>query len=713
MEEPTVLDLFKSIFKDWRSFWNFLRSLFDAAQREQLSRRLEEERQAQERLASTEIAGHEIEEHSTGFAWRSVLALGFGLSAQFLLEPPGRSVLAIGFYLLALVFLIWGIARDEWQLQPLKTESAQQDFLVIRILPLALAFLAAVPAFILFGRNQFTWLNLVLWLLSIVLFMIGLWLPGRGTGWKFPGREAWPGLLAGLFVAAVVIFFRVYQIAQIPVEPFSDHAEKIMDVYDVTQGQTRIFFPRNTGREAIQIYWTLLVSWWFGTGLSFLSLKLGTVLLGLLTLPYIYLLGKELGGIRVGLLATFLMGIAYWPNVISRIGLRFPLYPLFVAPTLFYVLRGFRRQNRNDFILAGLFLGLGLHGYSPFRIVPLLVLVAFLLYWLHMRSMQKRSQAVTWLIFLIFVSLLLFLPLLSYSLENPNQFAYRAFSRLGTIETDYQGPWWQILLSNVVKGLLMLNVDNGGIWVNSVPGRPALGVVSGVFFLMGVVLLLARYLRHRDWRDLFLLLAVPVLQLPSTLSLAYPGENPALNRASGVTVVVFVIVALALDGLVAGLERWRKLSAGKVLAWSLVGLLLFYASVQNYQLVFDKFARQFRLGAWNSSEMGAVINSFEQENGTTDTVWIVPYPHWVDTRLPGVWAGIPDRDFAVWQYNLESTLAEPGEKMFLVKANLENPEFNDQTSLDILQELYPNGELRLYDSSVPGHDFWIFTVPAE
>ena len=78
-------------------------------------------------------------------------------------------------------------------------------------------------------------------------------------------------------MAALAIFFRVYRVNTIPPEPFSDHAEKILDVYDVSQGQTHIFFPRNTGREFIQMYWTLLMSWIFGTGLSFLSLKIGTV----------------------------------------------------------------------------------------------------------------------------------------------------------------------------------------------------------------------------------------------------------------------------------------------------------------------------------------------------------------------------------------------------------------------------------------------------
>ncbi len=44
-EEPTVLDLFKSIFKDWDSFFNFIASAFDAARREQLNRSLAEKQE--------------------------------------------------------------------------------------------------------------------------------------------------------------------------------------------------------------------------------------------------------------------------------------------------------------------------------------------------------------------------------------------------------------------------------------------------------------------------------------------------------------------------------------------------------------------------------------------------------------------------------------------------------------------------------------------
>ncbi len=71
--------------------------------------------------------------------------------------------------------------------------------------------------------------------------------------------------------------------------------------------------------------------------------------------------------------------------------------------------------------------------------------------------------------------------------------------------------------------------------------------------------------------------------------------------------------------------------------------------------------------------MGLVIKQFGLIYGETDTVWIVPFPYWVDTRLPGVWAGIPNRDFAMFPEHLPDTLQSTGTKLFMVKANLQDP----------------------------------------
>jgi hypothetical protein len=109
--------------------------------------------------------------------------------------------------------------------------------------------------------------------------------------------------------------------------------------------------------------------------------------------------------------------------------------------------------------------------------------------------------------------------------------------------------------------------------------------------------------------------------------------------------------------------------------------------------------------------MGKVIKQFEQTYGEADTAWVVPFPYWVDTRLPAVWAGIPNRDMAMWRDNLPTTLSVQGPKLFIVKANTDDPTQNDQETLDVLKNLYPNGQNRLFHSDIPGHDFWIYFVP--
>ncbi len=702
-QEPTVLDLYKSVTRDWISFFNFIRALWDARRRAELNQTL-----------ADEVASHVSEEQSpqeparvSYFPWRSTLGLFLALSAQLILEPPNRLVsMGIALYVFALGFVIWAYLNDEWHLPNLPLFRQTYDSQTALIIPFILSILLALFTFWAFGGGKFTLVNISFWVASLASLSYALWIKHPKIAKEELSTEArrnkilWNLLVIAVF--GITIFFRLYRTQSIPAEPFSDHAEKILDVFDISRGDYSVYFPRNTGREAIQMYWTLLVANVFGTGLSYLSLKLGTALLGILTLPYIYLLGKEYGNERVGLFALFLFGVAYWPNVISRIGLRFPLYPLFVAPTLLYLIRGLRTRNRNDFILCGIFLGLGLHGYSPFRIMPILVVIAFIVYMLYNRSGRKGENVLGWFSIIVMTSLFVFIPLLRYWISNPEQFGYRALTRLTSVETALPGPAWKIFLSNLYRGLLMFNWDDGEIWVNSLPHRPALDVVTGALFMIGIVLLVARYVRGRDWRDMLLLVSIPTLLMPSILSLAFPGENPALNRAGGGAIAAVIVSALALEGLVTSLAESRSMRR-KFISFGLVGFLFAASAFQNFDLVFNKFDKNFRAGAWNSSDMGRYISKFRDKYGQTDSVWIVPFPYWVDTRLPGVWAGIPNRDFALWPENFTETVNVSAPKMFIFR-------YDDLETEKALKVLYPNGVLTRYTSPLEGKDFMILMV---
>lgn len=645
--------------------------------------------------------------------WRALLALALGLAAQFALEPrPDRDwVWGALLYFLAAAALVWAAWQREWKARDLRDGQAHKEDFKVRTVPLLLSLPLVLLAFVTLGGNEYTSLNLLLWGLAFVSMLAAFW---KGS---LSPREAWDGLRARLrlpwrnrwtllllALLALVIFFRVYRLGDVPPQMNSDHAEKLLDVWDVLQGKFSIFFYRNTGREDFQMYLTAAVARLFGTGVSFLSLKIGTVLCGLLTLPYIYLLGKEAGGRRAGLLALVFAGIAYWPNVISRVGLRFTLYPFFLAPTLYYLVRGLRLRSRNDFLLAGIFLGLGLHGYSPFRIVPLVVLAAVGLYLLHAQSRGSRKETLWLLVTLVLISVVVFLPLLRFWLEDPEAFSMRAFSRLGTVERPLPGPALLIFLKNLWNALVMFAWNNGGVWVVSVVGRPALDLVSGALFHLGVVLVLVRYLRRRHWLDLFLLLSIPLLLLPSILSLAFPDENPILNRTAGALVPVFVIVGVALDGLLRGLSAWLGQVNGRRLGWALALLLVAWSAARNYDLVFNQYQSAYELSSWNTTEMGQTIREFGELYGSTETAWVVAYPHWVDTRLVGMSAGEPLRDFAIWPEQMDTTLADPRPKLFLLK-----PE--DTLGFETLTAFYPQGVLSVYDSPLEGKDFWIFTVP--
>jgi hypothetical protein len=222
------------------------------------------------------------------------------------------------------------------------------------------------------------------------------------------------------------------------------------------------------------------------------------------------------------------------------------------------------------------------------------------------------------------------------------------------------------------------NWYNGNIWVHSIPGRPALDVVSGALFLLGAVLILFRYIRSLNWMDLMLLLAIPLLQMPSILSLAFPDENPSLNRTSGAIVPVFLLVAIGLDSLLNSIslrteagerlsmsENRRAIGQRPVLAGIIFLVLVAFSFSQNYNLVFKTYYEQYRANAWNSSEMGSVMKDFIKKGGSADQVWIVPFPFWVDTRLPPFEAGVPGKDIAITRENINSTVNLPGAKLFM------------------------------------------------
>lgn len=639
-----------------------------------------------------------------------LLVIGVGLLAQCALEfLRDRAWIGVVLYLIAASGLLWAAYRDQWSLAPWPAPAEGGDPRTVRLAPFAMALLLAFAAFLTFGGNRFTLLNLTLWWSSLTLYLWALEVrrPTPSPLWKLRDLLCHPGVslhlsqwhLAVLLTAALVLSFAFYLLNVLPPQPSVDHAENVEDMLTILDGQWSIFFPRNTGREPLIMYWTVIVASLFRTPLSFHILKLSTVLIGIFNLPYLYLLGKEAGNRRVGLLTALFFGIAAWPTILSHFGLRMVFHPFFTTVVLYYLMRGLRTAQRNDFLLTGLGLGLGLYGYTAFRVVPLVVLLGLGLYILHVRDLRRRQDALIWMALVLLTALIVFLPLLRYAVEYPASFFYRTFARVGSWERALPGPWLPILVSNLWKAPLMFNWDSGQVWILFVPGRPALDAVAGALFLLGGVLLLWRYLREHHWQDLFLLLALLVLLLPSALSISFPGEHPHVSRAGGAAPIAFLIVALAMDSFLTVLERHGRSPWAR---WASV-LLVLSSLIHNSRILYQ-YEEQYRLKMWNSCDYGAVIQRWKDHPVPLSSIWVVPYPDWVDTRLPGLCIGFPDHDFGLPPDRIPDTARIPGPKLFILA-------HQDRTSLQKLESLYPCGISWQYPSRTPGYDLRIFLAP--
>ena len=660
-----------------------------------------------------------VERARAGSAWLVLLPALTALLAQSFLEPPNRTVpIALALYAISALFVGIAFARGLFTPIDLSPVEVRRDPMDVRWIAAMVGVGFAVFAFLTFTKNRFNVLNVTLWVISLALFLFAFWQRAQGPGiadrlrgFALPLRE--PGfwniritrwMLLVALVLAVVLFFRFNRFTEIPLEMVSDHAEKLYDVYDVLNGKPYIFFERNTGREPFQFYWTALVIKLFNLDVTFDALKLGTVLTGLIVLYYMYKLGYLIGGRWLALIVLLLVGVSYWANIISRISLRFPLYPLFVAPLLYHLIRALRMGTRNDFIFAGIWLGIGLNGYTSSRIVPLLVVIAIILYILHEKAKDLPFQAIMGLLLIAFFALVICLPLMRYFLENPDYVMYRSMTRLGDAERPLPGAPLEIFGTNMWRALTMFFYDNGIIWVHSIPNRPAFDVGTAAFFFIGLVLLLARYVKQRTWEDLLLLVSIPVLLLPSALSLAFPEENPSLNRTAGVYVPALLIAAIGVEAFLRGLyERMPRVSARRVVG--VVGVLLLgWIVSNNYDLFFKQYADLYRASAWNTREVGEVVHDFASLTGTYDTYYVVGFPHWLDSRQVAIFAGHIERDPAIMPELLNVTTADPRMKMFIVK-----PE--DEATLSMLRQLFPLGTATLHQSTQEGKNFVTFLVP--
>ena len=587
-----------------------------------------------------------------------------------------------------------------------------------------LAVAAGLVTFGLSGDGLFEVENSFFWIAGMALFL-GALLEYRGrTGisglyaWLTTPRQLLPNDLTRLWPALVLLaivgvgaFLRLYQLGSTPLEMMSDHAEKALDIQTVLDGKFPIYFDRNTGREPFHMYVAAGLVKFAGVDFSFFAIKLATVLPAILMVPATYLMTREFFDNRkIALLAAAFAAVAFWPILTGRVGLRFAYGQLFIALTLAYFLRAVKYRQRNDFLLCGLMLGFGMYSYMAFRVMPLVIAVCLLLV-IAVDIVRGRGRP-DWRFvgnatILGTMALLVYAPLARYAISFREQYWTRIQSRGGGSEAPVEAPF-ATFIDNVRDGFLMFNWQGDVVWVLNISFKPGLDFAMGALMALGALVLLLRWLRHRDLPTVFFAIAFLALMLPTVLSIAFPAENPAFGRASGLLPLVFVLVALPVYLVAAAVRRLLPQWWGAVAVVGVATGLVVWVGVIDFQDYHNDYDARYKASAHNTTEVASAMLNFADRGPGIEGTFFVVHPFWVDTRNLALELGdfgwdniIPDIE------DVDLGRDTPNPKLYILHQE-------DVTSLQWLTGEYPAGIVRTVRSAVGREkDFVVFITAAD
>jgi 4-amino-4-deoxy-L-arabinose transferase-like glycosyltransferase len=426
-----------------------------------------------------------------------------------------------------------------------------------------------------------------------------------------------------LAILAVAVFFRFWHLSSIPPGVYPDEA---INANQAISEPGRIFYPENNGREGLFI--NLLYLSFSLFSISIWSLKFISALVGVLTVFALYLLTKELFSnfhendsrkIGVWVFSCFLLAVSFWHVNFSRIAFRAILVPFFLVFLFYFLFRGFRTQKISNFIIAGVFFGLGFHTYIAYRLAGFLVILVLILWWIFYRKqgLQKRFWrfAICFLLFAIIVAL----PLGIYFLKNPQDFISRA---AGVSIFNQENPI-KAFGKSLVSHLLMFNFRGDGNWRHNIAGEPVLFWPVGILFLIGIAWVICKTIKATKNKN------YPLLTTNYTLlSWWFIMLLPGILTIEGIPHSLRTIGASPPSFIFAGIggyfvySRIKKFLILKPKSLAKIGLI-FSLFILSFAFVFAQYWRYFWLwgknpeveGAFakNYVELGNYLNSFPED----------------------------------------------------------------------------------------------------
>ncbi|MBZ0301407.1 MAG: glycosyltransferase family 39 protein, partial [Anaerolineae bacterium] len=274
---------------------------------------------------------------------------------------------------------------------------------------------------------------------SIALMTIGL--GGVRWSWRLP-RVEWGTVLALLALTAVALFLRFWQLGD-GLRIFVDELNfaAVVRSFWVTPN-VPLMEPMSSIAAFPYIYPYFQATTIELFGRNLVGLRAASAIIGALTVPAVYLLGRSAFDRTTALLAALLLA-TFPPHLhFSRLGLNNVADPLFATLALAFIIRGLTRNRRFDFALGGAMLGLTHYFYEGGRFLFTPLVIAWLVGLVVLWRLRWRNL---WPV--VVMALLVALPIYYTLYAENGPVAARMVNNGAALSADY----WQGLLRSSVN----------------------------------------------------------------------------------------------------------------------------------------------------------------------------------------------------------------------------------------------------------------------
>jgi hypothetical protein len=582
-------------------------------------------------------------------------------------------------YNLALALLIFSAGLAAWAAFPRDKAQNEQTFAIhvffdgarsgrVWLIASGVSYLLSILLYIIEGENG--WVQL-LWVAGIGFLVIPLWLQLKNE----PQAEritAWEWMVVGI-ILLIGFGLRYWNLTEIPSHVDNDVA--LMGSYGIELIHAGNYDWIGYSASDHLLSYDQFIAWSMRLfGENHYGIVMASVILGTLSLPLVFLLGREFGGPFLGFMGAGLLAISYTHIHFSRI--LFGNSASFAALIVTYALfRGLRTREAFWFALSGVFAGLGLLLYDSSRVIPFILLSVMLWQWLWQRQSFKPLFR-NWLI-LGAGALVAFGPMLGFAVLNFSSFAGRANvvtlwnpdiwrHELATYNTDSSAV---VIVQQIWRTFLTLHLT-GDSSPHFAFQRPMVSSFTALFFILGLAYAIFRI---KEIRHFTIHAWIFLTFIFGGVLTADPPFWPHLNIALPPIVLV---AAVGIGSFAVTLKKAFGHIGYKVTIWVMAGILL-VTGINNWQVYYDYVKND----AGNSIRIARYLSSLP----SSYYVYMISDEfRWGEYAFQFFSQGMEGQDLTIDMLEKEApTLDRPA--VFIL--------FHHPELVPTLQSLYPDGEV--------------------